>query len=343
MAAHLKSRKVGKYGPNIAAIGFGLMSLGGAHGQVDPSKDKLAVLDRAWELGATNWDTADVYGNNELMVGDWFRIHPERRSDIFLASKFGLIPRMENDGRLVFDVDSSPEYCRKACEQSLSRLGVDSIDLFYIHRVDGKTPIENTIKEMVNLKSEGKFKYFGISECSSDTLRRASDVHHITTIQVEYNPWALEVKGPSGTFLLQAARKLGTAVFCYSPLGRGILTGRYKSADDLEPTDFRRSLPRFQNENFSKNLEIVERFKAMADEKGCSTGQLVLAWILAQGKDMFPIPGTKNLKYLEENVGSLSINLSQEDNVALRQIIEEADIAGDRGPGPSAYADTPLL
>ncbi|KAK2031327.1 aldo/keto reductase [Colletotrichum zoysiae] len=340
--ANLPVRRLGKSGPEIAALGVGLMGLSVAYGKTGSDEERLAFLDRAWELGATNWDTADCYGDNEDLVGKWFGLRPGRRGDVFLATKFGIRARDDGGGG-DYGVwfDSSPAYCREACERSLGRLGVDSIDLYYIHRLDDKTPVEKTIEEMVRLKSEGKIKHFGISECSSATLRRAHAVHPVAAVQVEYNPWSLEIEGAAGTDLLRTCRELGVAVFAYSPLGRGILTGRYRSADDLDASDYRRHLPRFAGENFRRNTELADRFAAVAGQRhGCSAGQLALAWLLAQGDDVIPIPGTKRVGYLEENLGALGVRLGEEEERELRGLVEEADVQGDRGAVHGNYVDS---
>ncbi|KAK0609768.1 NADP-dependent oxidoreductase domain-containing protein [Bombardia bombarda] len=325
--ATLPTRKLGKSGPSIPAIGFGLMGLSTAYGAVGTSASRLLVLDRAWELGYTNWDTADMYGDSEDLVGQWFALHPERRADIFLATKFGLI-----FGPTGLVIDSSPQHCRQQCEKSLARLGVDYIDLYYIHRVDSVTPVEKTMHELVRLKDEGKIKHIGISAAGAETLKRAYKVHPIAAFQVEYSPWALDIEGEEGKYLLQTCRELGVAVFAYSPLGRGFMTGAIRSPDDFEKGDLRRLYPRFSKENFAKNLVLVDRFKELAKKKGCTAGQLTMAWLMAQGDDIFPIPGTKNIKYLEENVGAVWVTVSGEEEKEIRRWIEEFGIAGMRVP-----------
>ncbi|EFQ32015.1 aldo/keto reductase [Colletotrichum graminicola] len=341
--ASLPVRRLGKSGPEIPALGVGLMGLSVAYGDPRSDEERLAFLDRAWELGATSWDTADCYGDNEELVGKWFALHPERRGDMFLATKFAIRSKVD-DGDYRVWVDTSPRYCREACELSLKKLGVESIDLYYIHRLDDKTPVEKTIEEMVRLKSEGKIKHFGISECSSAALRRAHAVHPIAAVQVEYNPWSLEIEGAAGTDLLRTCRELGVAVFAYSPLGRGIMTGRFKSADDFDASDYRRTLPRFAGDNFRKNMELVDHFASIAkDRHRCSAGQLALAWLLAQGDDVIPIPGTKRAEYLEGNLGALKVELGEEMEKDLRALVEEADVQGDRGVAYGNYSDSPAL
>ncbi|KAH7147188.1 aldo/keto reductase [Dactylonectria estremocensis] len=341
--ATLPSRKLGKNGPKVTALGFGLMGLSVAYGSAGSDEDRFKVLDCAWEMGAVHWDSADVYGDNEDLLGKWFAKHPERRKDIFLATKFGGKFGPDAQGEFKFTVDSTPEYAREACERSLKRLGVDYIDLFYIHRLDEKTPIEKTVEELARLKNEGKIRYLGISECSSKSLRRAYAVHPIHAVQVEYNPWSLDIEGPSGTYLLKTARELGVAVVAYAPLGRGLLTGQYKSLDDFDADDARRTITRFQGDNFAKNLVLVDKFKDFAARKGCTASQMVLAWFLAQGDDIIPIPGTKKIKYLEENCDSLKVKLTPEEVQEIRDMVDAADIAGDRGVNFNQYADTPEL
>ncbi|KAL0930344.1 putative aldo/keto reductase [Colletotrichum truncatum] len=343
-ATSLPTRRLGKDGPEITALGLGLMGLSVAYGKPGSDEERLAFLDRAWELGARNWDTSDFYGDCEVILGKWFKLHPERRADIFLATKFSMRGDFRPDGSFGYLPDSSPEWCREACAKSLERLCVDNIDLYYIHRLDGTTPVEKTIEEMVKLKNEGKIKYLGISECSSAAVRRAHAIHPISAVQVEYNPWSLDIEGPPGTHLLQTCRELGITTFAYSPLGRGMMTGKYKSPDDFEKTDFRRQIPRFQGENFKKNVELVESFREIAEKRhGCTAGQLTLAWLLAQGDDIIPIPGTKKIPYLEENLGALKVKLSEEEQREIRALVNEADVQGHRGPLFGSYTDSAPL
>lgn len=303
-------------------------------------EERFVVLDRAWELGCTFWDSSDVYGDSEVLLGKWFKMHPERRSDIFLATKFAI--KVSADG---IGMDSSPEYCRKACEASLQKLGVDCIDLYYIHRLDEKTPIEKTVQEMVKLKNEGKIKHFGISECSSTSLRRAHAVHPISAVQIEYNTWDLAIENEDGTHLLATCRELGVATVAYSPLGRGILTGQVRSTEDFAPDDFRRMLERFNKENFPKNLAIVDKLAEIAETKNATPGQLALAWLLKQGDDIIPIPGTKRVKYLEENIGAARVQITDEEEREIRLKVDEAGVRGARTPQGllNVFADTPSL
>ncbi|KAI4864677.1 Aldo/keto reductase-like protein [Hypoxylon rubiginosum] len=340
----LPTRQLGKAGPQVPSIGFGMMGLSVAYGKAPPDEERFKVLDRAWELGATFWDTAAGYGDSEVLIGKWFKLHPERRQDIFLATKFGLGWKMA-DGKVQIYIDSTPENCQAACEQSLRNLGSDYIDLFYVHRFDKVTPVEKTMEALVALKMAGKIKNIGFSECSSDTLRRGYAVHPISAAQIEYNPWTLDIESDSGTHLLRTCRELGVAIVTYAPLGRGFLTGRYKSVDDFEETDGRRQLPRFSAENFSKNLDLVKIFEDLAARKGCTPAQAVLAWIMAQGKDFIPIPGTKNIRYLEQNLGAANVQISPDENKNIRDaIVAMGGVSGERTVDTSAaFADTVAL
>jgi len=296
-------------------------------------------------------------------VGKWFKLHPERRADIFLATKFALRGGIRKDGTPGLLVDSSPERCRQQCENSLKDLNVDSIDLYYVHRVDGETPVEKTMEELVKLKKyavllplchwehetntynirEGKIKYIGFSMCGSDTLRRACAIEHVDAMQVEYSPFTLDVEGPSSTNILQTCRELGIAVVAYSPTGRGMLSGKIKSPDDLEPNDLRRRVPRFSPENFPKNLAVVDKITELANKKGCTPGQLAIAWLMAQGDDIIPIPGTKRISYLEENMAAVDVTLSKEEEAEIRKLID--GVVGEYfAAGVLAdYGDTPKL
>ena len=305
------------------------------------------MLDRAWELGCVHWDTADFYGDNEDLLGKWFAKHPERRADIVLASKFalgyGIHPETQQPG---ITVTSTPEYCRASCQKSLARLGLDYIDLYYIHRVDGVTPIEHTIKELAKLRDEGKIRHIGLSAPSSTTLRRAYAVAPIAAVQVEYSVFSLEIEGPASTDLLKTCRELGVTTFAYSPIGRGFLTGQIRTPDDFGPQDLRRRVPRFQGDNFGKNLVLVDTIAGLAANKTptpCTPGQMALAWLLAQGDDIVPIPGTKRIPYLEENIGAVHVSLTAEEESTIRGIVDSIGVAGDKmGQGTIAdYGETP--
>ncbi|KAI1373878.1 Aldo/keto reductase-like protein [Hypoxylon crocopeplum] len=340
----LPTRQLGKDGPQVPSLGFGMMGLSVAYGEAPSDEERFKVLDRAWELGATFWDTAAGYGDSEVLIGKWFKLHPERRQDIFLATKFGLGWKID-EGKVQIFIDSTPENCLAACEQSLRNLQTDHIDLFYVHRFDGVTPVEKTMEALVALKMAGKIKNIGFSECSSNTLRRGYAVHPISAVQIEYNPWTLDIESDAGTNLLSTCRELSVAVVTYSPLGRGFLTGRYKSLDDFEENDSRRQLPRFSPENFSKNLDLVKVFEDLAVKKGCTPAQTVLAWIMAQGIDFFPIPGTKNIHYLEQNLGAVNVQISPDENKHIRDaIVSMGGVSGGRTiETEAAFADTPAL
>jgi aryl-alcohol dehydrogenase-like predicted oxidoreductase len=277
------------------------------------------------------------YGDNEDLLGQWFKANPDKRQEVFLATKFAI-----REGHVV---DSSPEYVKQACERSLQRLGLSQIDLYYCHRVDQKTPIEFTVQAMADLVNLGKVKHLGLSEISSDTLRRAHKVHPIAAVQVEYSPFALDIESKQ-IDLLKTCRELGVAVVAYSPLNRGMLTGQIKSPDDFEEGDFRLMSPRFSAENFPKNLKLVDRITEIARNKGVTSGQLTLAWLMAQGEDIFPIPGTTKQERLEENVGSLKVKLSADEEKTIRRACEEAEVGGERYPESfmkMCYADTPAI
>ena len=282
-----------------------------------------------------------MYGDNEELLGKWFARNPGAREKVFLATKFAIC--IAPDGSRT--TRSDPEYVKQACEKSLKRLGVDCIDLYYCHRVDRKTPIEKTVRAMAELKNEGKIRYLGLSEVSAATLRRAHKVHPIAAVQIEYSPFSIDIESPETNFLA-TCRELGVATVAYSPLGRGMLTGQYKSPDDLEEGDFRKAAPRFSAENFPKNLKLVDTLKAIADRKECTPGQLTLAWLMRQGQDIIPIPGTKKEKYLVENWESLKVTLTDGEEKEVRKVVEEADVHGERYRSAmmgSVFADTPEL
>lgn len=275
------------------------------------------------------------------MLGKWFSNNPGKREHIFLATKFA--NKVDDKGNR--SVDSSPEYAKSACAKSLKRLGVENIDLYYCHRLDGKTPIEKTVEAMAELQKEGKIKYIGISECSSESLRRACKVHHVDAVQIEYSPFSLDIESPQ-IELLKTCRELGVAVVAYSPIGRGMMSGTLRSPDDFEEGDFRKFAPRFSKENFPKNLKLVDDLAAIAKKKGCTATQLTLAWLMAQGDDIIPIPGTTKIDRLEENLGALKVELTSEEEKEIRQACENAEVSGSRYPEAFAkalFADTPTL
>ncbi|KAI9815130.1 MAG: hypothetical protein M1827_002973 [Pycnora praestabilis] len=340
MAPTLPTRQLGKNGPHVTALGFGAMGLSAFYGTPESDEERFKVLDRAYEKGELNWDSADIYADNEDLIGKWFK-RTGKRNEIFLATKFA--NRMNEKGER--EIISSPEYVKEACAKSLKRLGIETIDLYYCHRLDGKTPVEKTVEAMAELKKEGKIKYLGLSEISSESLRRAHAVHPISAVQIEYSPFTMDIEDPK-IGLLQTCRELGVATIAYSPLGRGFITGQYKSPKDFEEGDFRSFSPRFSEENFPKNLKLVDHISELAKKKGCTAGQLTLAWLMAQGNDIIPIPGTKKLKYLDENLGALDVKLTAEENKEIRQAIEKAEVHGERYPSAmmhTLFADTPPL
>ncbi|PKC54265.1 aldo/keto reductase [Rhizophagus irregularis] len=315
-------RELGKTGVKISAIGLGCMGMSEFYGSAD-EQENINVLNRAIELGSTFWDTSDIYGNgaNEILLS---KVLKDKRDKVFLCTKFG---SLRNSNGAFLGVSGKPEYVRQACEKSLKRLGFYYIDLYYQHRMDPNTPIEDTVGALAELVKEGKVKYIGLSECSAETLRRAHKVHPIAAIQMEYSPWTIDIEKNG---IMEACRELGVTIVAYSPLGRGFLTGKYKSIDDFEPDDFRRAVPRFQGENFNKNLEIVRKFEEFANKKGVTPSQLCLAWVLAQGDNIVAIPGTRKIKYLEENFEAAKIHLTPEELSEIRQIINSIEIIGAR-------------
>jgi aryl-alcohol dehydrogenase-like predicted oxidoreductase len=315
------------------------MGLSTFYGPPKSDEERLAVLKKAHQIGETFWDTAAVYGDSEELLGKWFAANPEKRNDIFLATKFGID---FVDGKM--EINSSRASCMKSCERSLKRLGLQCIDLFYAHRLDPQTPVEETVQAMVELKQQGKIKYLGLSEVSSDTLRRACKLHHITAVQIEYSPFSLDIESDQ-VRLLETARELGVAIVAYSPLSRGILSGQILSPDDFAESDYRRYLPRYSKENFPKNLELVNNLNQIASVRGCTASQLTLAWLLAQGDDIFPIPGTTKIPSLVENFESLNVDLSPEEVKQIRDFIEETEVQGSRYPEAQAatlFVDTVL-
>ncbi|KIW44792.1 uncharacterized protein PV06_03240 [Exophiala oligosperma] len=334
MTTKLPTRKLGKNGPEVTALGFGAMGLSAYYGAPKPDEERYALLDHVYNSGERFWDSADIYLDNEDLLGRWFKRNPGKRETIFLATKFANYVNPDTGKR---EVHNEPEYIHRACDRSLKRLGVDYIDLYYAHRLDAKQPIEITVKAMKELKDAGKVRYLGMSECSADSLRRACKVVHIDAVQMEYSPLSMEIEDPQYN-LLQTARELGVAVVAYSPLGRGFVTGSIQSRSDFEEGDFRLLAPRFSEENFPKNLKLVQEIKALADAKGCTPGQLVLAFLMAQGDDIIPIPGTTKTKNFDDNMGALKVKITPEDNQKIRKAINAAEVHGGRYPEAFASA-----
>ncbi len=317
----MQKRRLGRNGPEVSAIGLGCMGMSDFYAGGDEA-ESIATIHHALDCGVTFLDTADMYGvgENEKLIG---RAIAKRRDEVFLATKFGNV--RAPDGAFL-GVDGRPDYVRASCDASLNRLGVETIDLYYQHRVDPKTPIEETVGAMADLVRAGKVRYLGLSEAAPATLRKACAVHPIAALQTEYSLWSREPEQE----ILAACRELGVGFVPYSPLGRGFLTGRFKSTRDLPQDDYRRQTPRFQGENFEKNLALLDRVEAFAREKRCTPAQLALAWVLAQGEDIVPIPGTKRRKYFDQNLGALEISLSAEDIARIAEALPAGAAAGTR-------------
>ncbi|AGI23884.1 aldo/keto reductase [Pseudomonas sp. MT3] len=320
----MKTRRLGPQGPSVSAIGLGCMGMSDFYTTGSDEKESVATLHRALELGVTLFDTADVYGphTNEALLG---RALKGKREQVFLATKFGLL--RNPDQPTSRGADGRPEYVREAVEGSLRRLGTDHIDLYYQHRVDPGVPIEETVGAMAELVRSGKVRYLGLSEASADTLERAHKVHPITALQSEYSLWT---RDPEENGVLDTCRRLGVGFVPYSPLGRGFLTGALKSPEDFAEDDYRRSSPRFSGENFARNLQLVEKIGELANARGVKPAQLALAWVLAQDEHLVPIPGTKQRKYLEENVAALALELSAGELAGIDAIFPAGAATGGR-------------
>ena len=318
----MKTRKLGRAGPEVSAIGLGCMGMAAFYGRPSDEAQATTVIHRALELGVTFLDTAEMYGphTNEIQLG---KALADRRDRAFVATKFGIGYNAE---RTKLTVDGSPANVRRAIEGSLKRLGMDHVDLYYLHRVDPDTPIEETVGAMSELVTDGKVRFLGLSEAAPATLRRAHATHPITALQTEYSLWSRDPEDE----LLATCEELGIGFVPYSPLGRGFLSGEIRSIDDLAPDDFRRSNPRFMGENFRRNLDLVEAVKAIAADKGVTAAQLALAWVLAQGPHLVPIPGTRRLRTLEENVAATEIVLTPEDLARIEEVFPKGAASGHR-------------
>jgi len=330
----LNTRKIGQH--DVSEIGYGTMGLSAYYGKAKPDEESFQVLDAALNEGCTFWDTADIYGDSEDLLGRWFK-RTGNRDKIFLATKFGITPEGTN---------GTPEYVRSAFEKSLKRLGVEIVDLYYLHRADKNVPIEVTVKAMAELVKEGKVRYLGLSEISANTLRRAHAIHPIAAVQVEYSPFSLDIEDEK-IGLLNACRELGVTIVAYSPLGRGLLTGSFKSNADIPADDWRKNIPRFSDSNFPNVLKLVKGLQDIGSRRNCTSGQISLAWILAQGNDFITIPGTTRITSLKENLAAANIQLTAEEIEEVREVAKMAGASQvDRYP-PSLmdtlFADTPEL
>ncbi|KAM5541770.1 hypothetical protein V8D89_004499 [Ganoderma adspersum] len=326
----------------LSAIGYGAMGISAAYGPALPDEERFKVLDCVYESGVTHWDTADVYLDSEHLIGQWFK-RTGRRSEIFLATKFGLGRHWEGDQARI--VNGTPEWAAKALDRSLEQLGVDYVDLWYLHRADAAVSIELTVRAMAEQVKAGKVKHLGLSEVSADTLRRAHAVHPIAAVQVEYSPFTTDIEDEK-IGLLKACRELGVKVIVYGVVGRGLLTGKYRGPEDFTEHDYRRMIPRFSKENFPNVLKVVDGLQKVGEKHGASAGQVAIAWVLTQGDDIIPIVGTTKIDNLRENLGAYNVKLTAEDIAEVRQLVEAANVTGDRYPENillTLFIDTPPL
>ncbi|MCB0721027.1 MAG: aldo/keto reductase [Ignavibacteriae bacterium] len=321
----MKTRKLGHSDIEVSAIGLGTMGMSEFYGQTN-EEESIKTIHTALDNGVNFFDTSDMYGigHNETLLGKAIK---DRRDKAVIATKFGVLRNAETRG--FAGVSGKPEYVKQSCEGSLKRLGIDTIDLYYQHRIDPEVPVEETIGAMAELVKEGKVRYLGISEASADTLRRANSVHPISALQSEYSLWTREIEDD----ILPTARELGVSLVAYSPLGRGFLTGKYKKIEDFDEKDYRRSSPRFMGDNFQKNLDLVAKIEEVANKLQCTPSQVALAWVLAQGDDIIPIPGTKRVKYLLENIAAVNIDLTPGEMESIDNIANE--VMGTRYPEAS--------
>ena len=319
----IEMRKLGKRGPTVSAMGLGCMGMSEFYGAHNDD-ESIKTIHRALDLGINFLDTADAYGSgeNEKLVGKAIK---DRRDEIFLATKFGNVRGPNGE---FLGINGKPEYVKSACKASLKRLNIEVIDLYYQHRVDQDVPIEETVGAMAELIEEGKIRYIGLSEAAVETIKRANQVHPITALQTEYSLWTRHVEDE----ILATCRELGIGFVAYSPLGRGFLAGRFKSENDFEQGDYRANSPRFQGENLASNVRLLEKLEKMAKEKNCTLAQLAIAWVLAQGKDVVPIPGTKKEKYVEEDIKAVEISLSEDELDYLNRAMPLNEVAGERYP-----------
>ncbi|EIM91237.1 Aldo/keto reductase [Stereum hirsutum FP-91666 SS1] len=337
MPAQLPTRKIGT--TDVSSIGFGAMGIGGfSYSSTDAEKDNMKFLDEVYERGCRMWDTADCYGDSEKIIGQWFK-RTGKRNEIFICTKVGYV-----FGDRV--VNGEPEYLKSAVEKSLGRLGVDQIDLLYLHRADLQTPIEKSIEALAEFVKAGKVKYLGVSEASAAALRRAHSVHPISAYQVEYSPFALDVEDPK-IGIMQTCKELNITLVAYSPLARGVLTGQYKSPKDFPEGDTRPFMPRFSEENFPNILQLVEDIDNVGKKHNATAAQVTLAWLMAQGENVIPIPGTRNVKRLDENLGAATVKLTPEEVATLRKAAEKADLPGvpryPPGFNDHTFIDSPSL